>query len=821
MVDDKTEATTAVKLKSNFKVVSKHEAFYTGGKIQFSANQEVVFCSCGEKIQILNVASGKVTQTIAEESDDISCFALSPDNEILITCSKNLLLKQWDWKNEKCTRSWKAVNKGPISCMKFDSTSTLLAAGSSDSTVKIWDVVKQYYTHNFKGSQGVISTVYFHGSGEKLQLFSTADDCKIRIWDLHKSRCVSVLEGHFSVITSLAFPEENILISSGRDNVINLWDLSNRKLSKTIPSFESIESIFMLPENISIPNKTSAENGKYFLTCGHKGIIKIWDFVSRKCVFETPLHESASNEEREASSYAIVHAELCENIHSVAVVTADHNIILFSLSGLQQNKQFVGYNDEILDIKFLGSSEHEAVVATNSSLVRLYDLTTMDCQLLSAHSDIVLCLDVHSSGEMLVTGSKDNTVRIWRRQEDRNMKCVGIGQGHTHVVSCVAWARIKRSFVVSGSQDLTIKVWSTKINSEVTEVSKLNVLVTEQGHDKDINSVAVSPNDKLIATGSQDKTAKIWRRSDLVLLATLRGHKRGVWCVQFSPVDQCLATGSGDSMIRIWALSDFTCLKTLEGHTNSVLQIVFVTRGMQMLSSDSDGLIKLWTVKTSECIKTFDEHTEKLWSLALSHSQEIMLTGGVDSVLNIWKDVTEEDEQTARMAIEDQLMKEQELSNLLQRKQFTKAISLALTLEQPLRTLNVIKEILFEEKGEEQLSKTLQNLRDDQIDVLLKFLCDWNTNAKHSRASQLVLSLILKQHSPKWLVERPEMKERIEALLPYTERHLERMNRLLQQSMFLEYTWQSMKLESSTDVNDNEIDEDGEITPMNGDIEAQ
>ncbi|CAB4012315.1 Transducin beta 3 [Paramuricea clavata] len=256
-------------------------------------------------------------------------------------------------------------------------------------------------------------------------------------------------------------------------------------------------------------------------------------------------------------------------------------------------------------------------------------------------------------------------------------------------------------------------------------------------------------------------------------------------------------------MIRLWALSDFTCLKTLEGHANSVLQIVFVSRGMQLLSSDSDGLIKLWTIKTSECVKTLDEHADKVWSLALSNSQEIMLTGGVDSVLNIWKDVTEEEEETARMAVEDQLMKEQELSNLLQRKQFTKAISLALTLEQPLRTLNVIKDILFEEQGEEELARTLKDLRDDQIDVLLKFLCDWNTNAKHSRVSQLVLSLILKQHSPTWLTERPEIKERIEALLPYTERHMERMNRLLQQSMFLEYTWQSMKLAISTDANEN------------------
>ena len=52
-----------------------------------------------------------------------------------------------------------------------------------------------------------------------------------------------------------------------------------------------------------------------------------------------PLHEGSNNEEKEASTYAIVQAELCEDIQCVAVVTADHNIILFSFDGLEQNKQ--------------------------------------------------------------------------------------------------------------------------------------------------------------------------------------------------------------------------------------------------------------------------------------------------------------------------------------------------------------------------------------------------------------------------------------------------------------------------------------------------
>lgn len=80
---------------------------------------------------------------------------------------------------------------------------------------------------------------------------------------------------------------------------------------------------------------------------------------------------------------------------------------------------------------------------------------------------------------------------------------------------------------------------------------------------KDINSVAVSPNDKLLASGSQDRTAKLWSLADMSLAGVFRGHRRGIWCVQFSPVDQVLGTASADGTIKLWALHDFSCLKVI------------------------------------------------------------------------------------------------------------------------------------------------------------------------------------------------------------------------------------------------------------------
>lgn len=136
------------------------------------------------------------------------------------------------------------------------------------------------------------------------------------------------------------------------------------------------------------------------------------------------------------------------------------------------------------------------------------------------------------------------------------------GNAHTASVGSVAMSRTKLNFIVSGSQDTCLKLW--KITStEVGQENALTVSHTVVAHDKDINSVCVSPNDKLIATGSQDKVAKIWDSSDLKLLGVLRGHRRGLWAVQFSPSDQILLSGSADGTIRLWSLVDFSCLKVI------------------------------------------------------------------------------------------------------------------------------------------------------------------------------------------------------------------------------------------------------------------
>src|SRR5690348_3523509 len=81
--------------------------------------------------------------------------------------------------------------------------------------------------------------------------------------------------------------------------------------------------------------------------------------------------------------------------------------------------------------------------------------------------------------------------------------------------------------------------------SDPDENLKLKSLYTHHAHDKDINTIAISPNEKIFATGSQDKTIKVWSTKDGKLVGKFLGHKRGVWSIDFSKVDQTLLSSSG------------------------------------------------------------------------------------------------------------------------------------------------------------------------------------------------------------------------------------------------------------------------------------
>ncbi|KAM4531760.1 transducin beta-like protein 3 [Odontesthes bonariensis] len=816
-------ANTNLQFKTNYTVFSKIEPFYKGGKVQISKDEKYIFCTCGSRVNVLEISTGKIVHRVEhDDQEDITSFALSCDDELLVTASRALLLKQWDWRQANCTRSWRAIHTVPVASMTFDSTSTLLATGGCDGTIKLWDVMKQYCTHNLKGSSGVVHLVQFHPDINRLQLFSSSLDCGIRLWDLRSSQCVCVLQSHYSAVTSLSFScDGGTMVSSGRDKICTVWDLKTRQAKRTVPVYEAAEGVVLLPQDTDLSQIGVKSKNLHFITAGSKGVLRVWDASTACCVYRQTLAStliSVPEDEDEDNPRSLTYLFHLPASSRLATVTAEHNIVLYQLPSLSTQQQFVGYNDEVLDVKFLGKGDSHIIVATNSCQLKVFELLTNSCQILYGHTDTVLTLDVFKNGSLFASCAKDRSVCVWQMDSDSGrVRLVAQGSSHTNAVGSISCSRMKASFVVTGSQDCTVKVWDLPAEFSTTgaEIQQLTPRATEKAHDKDVNSVAISPNDKLLASGSQDRTAKLWSltgEGTLGLLGVFRGHRRGIWAVCFSPVDQVLATSSADGTTKLWSLQDFSCLKTFEGHDASVLKVIFVSRGTQLLTSGSDGLVKLWTIKTNECVKTLDAHQDKVWGLHGSRRDDKVVTGSADSNITVWEDVTEVELAEEQAKQEDQILKRQELSNLLHEKKYLKALGLAISLDQPYTVLTVIKAIRQGENGHDLLEKTVLKLRVDQKESLLRFCVVWNTNARNCQDSQAVLKVLLTHLPPEELLQYQGARTHLEALIPYTERHMQRIGHLLQASMFLNYMWQKMRVAGAT--SSVGPDEDMDTTPL-------
>jgi U3 small nucleolar RNA-associated protein 13 len=423
---------------------------------------------------------------------------------------------------------------------------------------------------------------------------------------------------------------------------------------------------------------------------------------------------------------------------------------------------------------------------------------------LSAHRDIVLA--VASSPKYLLSASKDKSIRLWEGEE-----CVAMGS-HTGSVSAVAVSPKTGSFFVTGSDDKTIKLWSfgfshTKKFGDERDVTTLTPLTSAVAHLKEISSVAISPDEKMIATASADKTVKLWNIGadhEITPLHTLN-HNRAVWSVAFSPVEKCIATACSDKRIRIWSLTG-KCIKVLEGHETSVVKVAFINKGLQLVSSDANGLVKLWNIRSSEVLDTFDHHTARIWALVTRDDGRLIITGGEDSRINIWKDWTEGIVKEKRDQVDETLKQEQELEKLMRGGKFLDAIVLAISTDRPKKTYALLEKLYEKEDGDKLFRQVLDRLSYEEMTFLFQYAIDWNTNSRFASIAQKVLQGMLQFLDPNFI--NISYEKSVHALLAYSERHFKRVSSLLQNSYLLDYMLSNMRTAPSNTTVPEEDEED-------------
>jgi WD40 repeat protein len=196
--------------------------------------------------------------------------------------------------------------------------------------------------------------------------------------------------------------------------------------------------------------------------------------------------------------------------------------------------------------------------------------------------------------------------------------------GHRDQVNCLAFSPGEQ-LLATGSSDKTIKLWDWASGEERFAFT---------GHADEVLALAFAPDGKTLASAGKDKTIRLWNAVTGQELAAFPGHDGTIRALAFAPNGR-LVSGGDDQMIRVWDPATQKELTRLEAHTRAVRALAFSAHGVLASASD-DGTIKLWEPDLAKERLTLKGHAHEVLALAFTPSGRILVSGSADKSVRVW-----------------------------------------------------------------------------------------------------------------------------------------------------------------------------------------
>ncbi|MGD1804953.1 eIF2A-related protein [Dapis sp. BLCC M126] len=582
-----------IKTKSVIQWVS----FSPNGKIIAAANKNGT-------VQLWNL-NGKLLATLKHgyQNNNYPVYSVnfSPDGRSLVTASGDKTFKIWRFsRNRPILKKTIKGHKEQVISASFSPDGKTIASSSEDKTIKIWDL-DGTLLKTFSGHGDTVTEVSFSPDGQTLT--SASYDKTIKLWSL-KNSSLNILQGHQHRVLGVNFTQDSqILASASQDNTIKLWSRTGKLLNTLRGHTDRVASVSFSPD------------GQILASGSYDNTVKLWYFNSPEKIWnwellEDPQHWQLYDKYNQLFSRKNEKSKLYFREEGKIKDDWDNKLSCFVRVGnfclvpLNKIIPFFPINFSLLPHQSFESEKY-------SSLLNI----TIDSQV-----KVSSRLGCPISIETLCFDGNRNTSYHSPDFTSQNINLIG----HTHHVMSVSFSP-NNQIIASGSKDKTVKLWNRQ--------GKL--LKTLDGHEEWVSSVSFSPDGKMLASASDDGKVKLWTHKG-VLLRTINAHKAWILGVSFSPDSQAIATGSFDNTVKLWSINGELLKTFLKGASDSITSVSFSPDGEVIASSSYDGKIKLWSLYDGSLLKTLSSHKDSVMSVSFSPDGKLLASGSRDNNVILW-----------------------------------------------------------------------------------------------------------------------------------------------------------------------------------------
>jgi WD40 repeat protein/transcriptional regulator with XRE-family HTH domain len=588
--------------------------------------------------RLLNTENAPLSSPLTVGSGDVNSVAFSSAGDLLASGSSDGAVRLWNVADPAHPRmlGQPLAGAAAVEWVAFSPDGRTLASGDDDGTVRLADVADPAHPRPLgpplTGGTGIVYSVAFSPDGRTLA--SSDADGTIRLWDVadpaHPRPLGPPLAGGTGGAETVVFsPNGRTLAGGGNDGTIRLWDVTDPAHPRSLgPPLASGTGI--------VYSVAFSPDGRTLADGGLGGVVQLWDVAD-------PAHPRPLGPPLASGSAIVYSVAFSPDGRTLADGGADGTIRLWDVADPAHasplGQPLTGAPAAVVSVAF--SRDGRTLASGDySGAIRFWSLPRT---VLVGSGSVGNSVAFSPDGHTLASGDVGGTVGLWDVADPAHPRPLGPPlAGGTSPDEKVAFSPDGRT-LASGDYDGAVRLWDVADPARPRPLGP--PLTAGVGL---VLSVAFSPDGRTLASGDYDGAVRLWDVTDPAhprpLGQPLTGGTSSVVSMAFSPDGRTLASGEHNGTVRLWDIADPAHPRPLgstpSSGTAAVVSVAFSPGGRTLAAGDVGGAVRLWNITDPAHPRPLGDRltggTSFILSVAFSRDGRTLASGSLDGTVRLW-----------------------------------------------------------------------------------------------------------------------------------------------------------------------------------------